>query len=74
MVAFADVATTGQGAWTSRFGTLDDIRALGRNDSEADDRAFASAARVSELTPWRPALACVFAQGDGLTAPDEVIE
>jgi hypothetical protein len=38
------------GAWLTRFEmrTLDDIRALGRN-SEADDRAFATAARVSEI-------------------------
>src|SRR5262249_45496479 len=41
---------TGHGEWTSRFEprTLDDIRALGRN-SEADDRAFAAVAQVSEL-------------------------
>lgn len=39
------------GDWLTRFEmrTLDDIRALGRN-SEADDRAFATAARVSEIT------------------------
>ena len=56
-------ATTGDGEWTSRFEarTLDDIRALGRN-SEADDRAFAAVARVSELTRsvyrtfWQPAV------------------
>ena len=38
------------GEWLTRFEmrTLDDIRALGRN-SEEDDRAFATAARVSEL-------------------------
>lgn len=38
------------GDWTARFEarTLDDIRALGRN-STADDRAFAAAARLSEL-------------------------
>jgi hypothetical protein len=43
-------AASGTGAWTSRFEarTLDDIRALGRN-SEADDRAFATVARMSEL-------------------------
>jgi Protein of unknown function (DUF3141) len=41
----------GPGEWLTRFEmrTLDDIRALGRN-SEADDRAFATAARVSEIT------------------------
>ena len=47
--------------WVSRFEarTLDDIRALGRN-SEEDDRAFATAARMSELTHsiyrtfWQP--------------------
>jgi hypothetical protein len=46
-------ATTGDGEWTSHFEarTLDDIRALGRN-SEADDRAFAAVAGVSELTLW----------------------
>ena len=38
------------GDWISRFETrsLDDLRALGRN-SEEDDRAFAAAARLSEL-------------------------
>ena len=38
------------GPWMSRFEarTLDDIRALGRN-SESDDRAFATVARMSEL-------------------------
>ena len=38
------------GDWISRFEarSLDDIRALGRN-SEEDDRAFAAAARLSEL-------------------------
>ena len=43
-------ATSGTGAWMSRFEarTLDDIRALGRN-SEADDRAFATVARMSEV-------------------------
>ena len=51
------------GKWMSRFEarTLDDIRALGRN-SEEDDRAFAAAARMSELTHsfyrtfWQPAI------------------
>jgi hypothetical protein len=44
------VATSGTGTWISRFEarTLDDIRAFGRN-SEADDRAFATVARMSEL-------------------------
>jgi hypothetical protein len=54
---------TGPDAWMSRFEarTLDDIRALGRN-SEADDRAFAAVARMSELTHsayrtfWQPAI------------------
>jgi hypothetical protein len=38
------------GEWLTRFEmrTLDDIRSLGRN-SEADDRAFATAARISEI-------------------------
>jgi hypothetical protein len=47
----AQAAASGSSAWTSRFEarTLDDIRALGRN-SEADDRAFAAVARMSELT------------------------
>jgi hypothetical protein len=47
--------------WVSRFEarTLDDIRALGRNSGE-DDRAFATVARMSELTHsiyrtfWQP--------------------
>jgi hypothetical protein len=51
------------GNWISRFKarTLDDIRAFGRN-SEEDDRAFAAAARLSELTHsiyrtfWQPAI------------------
>ncbi len=40
----------GTGRWISRFEarTFDDLRALGRN-TEDDDRAFATAARVSEL-------------------------
>lgn len=40
----------GSGRWISHFEsrTFDDLRALGRN-SEDDDRAFATAARVSEL-------------------------
>src|SRR5260221_227322 len=54
---------TGPDAGMSRFEarTLDDIRALGRN-SEADDRAFAAVARMSELTHsayrtfWQPAI------------------
>jgi hypothetical protein len=62
-------ATTGHGEWTSRFEarTLDDIRALGRN-SEADDRAFAAVARVSELTCsvyrtfWQPAVRAMVSQ------------
>jgi len=62
-------ATTGDGEWTSRFEarTLDDIRALGRN-SEADDRAFAAVARVSELTGfvyrtfWQPAVRAMVTQ------------
>jgi hypothetical protein len=53
----------GAGDWVTRFEgrTLDDIRALGRN-SEEDDRAFAAAARMSELTHsiyrsfWQPAV------------------
>ena len=53
----------GAGDWVTRFEgrTLDDIRALGRN-SEEDDRAFAAAARISELTHsiyrtfWQPAI------------------
>ena len=53
----------GAGDWVTRFEgrTLDDIRALGRN-SEADDCAFAAAARMSELTHsiyrtfWQPAI------------------
>jgi hypothetical protein len=58
-----DAAESGftTGAWTSRLvpRTFDDIRALGRN-SEADDRAFATVARLSELnlsayrTFWQP--------------------
>jgi hypothetical protein len=51
------------GKWMSRFEarSLDDIRALGRN-SEEDERAFATAARMSELTHsvyrtfWQPAI------------------
>jgi ActR/RegA family two-component response regulator len=51
------------GAWITRFEarTLDDLRALGRN-SEADDRAFATVARMSEImhsiycTFWQPAI------------------
>jgi hypothetical protein len=60
-----DERSTGSaaGKWVSRFEarTLDDIRALGRN-SEEDDRAFAAAARMSELTHscyrtfWQPAI------------------
>jgi hypothetical protein len=61
--------TTVQGAWTSRFEarTLDDIRALGRN-SEADDRAFAAVARMSEFTHsiyrtfWQPAIRSMVTQ------------
>ena len=48
----ADVPRGGfvTGDWTARFEprSLDDIRALGRNSPE-DDRAFAAAARLSEL-------------------------
>ena len=48
----ADVPEGGfvTGNWLARFEgrTLDDIRALGRN-SEDDDRAFAAAARLSEM-------------------------
>ena len=57
------------GNWISRFEarTLDDIRAFGRN-SEEDDRAFAAAARMSELnhsfyrTFWRPAIRALASQ------------
>jgi hypothetical protein len=57
------------GKWMSRFEarTLDDIRALGRN-SEEDDRAFAAAARMSELTHsfyrtfWQPAIRALASQ------------
>ena len=57
------------GDWISRFETrtLDDIRALGRN-SEEDDRAFAAAARMSELTHsiyrtfWQPAIRALATQ------------
>jgi hypothetical protein len=67
--AAAQVGTEGQGAWMSRFEarTLDDIRALGRN-SEADDRAFAAVARMSELTHsvyrtfWQPAIRAMVTQ------------
>ncbi len=61
----ADASPSGfvTGNWISRFEarTLDDIRALGRN-SEEEDRAFAAAARMSELTHsiyrtfWQPAI------------------
>ena len=48
----ADVPRGGfvTGDWTARFEarSLDDIRSLGRNSPE-DDRAFAAAARLSEL-------------------------
>jgi hypothetical protein len=57
------------GKWMSRFEarTLDDIRALGRN-SEEDDRAFAAAARMSELTHsyyrtfWQPTIRALASQ------------
>ena len=54
----ADVPAVGfvTGDWIARFEarSLDDIRALGRNSPE-DDRAFAAAARLSELnlSPYR---------------------
>jgi hypothetical protein len=62
-------ATNRQRTWTSRFEarTLDDIRALGRN-SEADDRAFAAVARMSEFTHsiyrmfWQPAIRAMVTQ------------
>jgi len=67
--AGAQPGTGGPDAWMSRFEarTLDDIRALGRN-SEADDRAFAAVARMSELTHsiyrtfWQPAIRAMAAQ------------
>ena len=67
--AAAQPGTGGPDAWMSRFEarTLDDIRALGRN-SEADDRAFAAVARMSELTHsayrtfWQPAIRAMVAQ------------
>jgi uncharacterized protein DUF3141 len=67
--AGAQPGTGGPDAWMSRFEarTLDDIRALGRN-SEADDRAFAAVARMSELTHsayrtfWQPAIRAMVAQ------------
>jgi hypothetical protein len=57
------------GKWMSRFEarTLDDIRAFGRN-SEEDDRAFAAAARMSELTHsyyrtfWQPTIRALASQ------------
>jgi Protein of unknown function (DUF3141) len=67
--AAVQAATNGQRTWTSRFEarTLNDIRALGRN-SEADDRAFAAVARMSELTHsiyrtfWQPAIRAMVTQ------------
>ncbi|HVY14611.1 MAG TPA: DUF3141 domain-containing protein [Rhodopila sp.] len=62
-------AGSGGGAWLSRIEarSLDDIRALGRNSVE-DDRAFAAAARVSEInlslyrTFWQPAVKAMVSQ------------
>src|SRR5262249_34790601 len=67
--AAAQPGKGGPDAWMSRFEarTLDDIRALGRN-SEADDRAFAAVARMSEVTDsiyptfWQPAIRAMVTQ------------
>jgi len=67
--ADAAAAGFGGGDWMSRFEarSLDDIRALGGN-SEEDDRAFAAAARMSELmhsfyrTFWQPAVRALASQ------------